>query len=286
MKIGSTEHRDLFCGTFIAGHKPYEPKDLPWPDLEPKYLERLRSIPFWGIARALERKAGIMVTQFAQTLDDPIIREAVALQGVEETRHAAIMQELVDRYDLKADDLWLPQPAAVKSDWILFGYEECLDFFMGAGLFRLATELDFFPKNFVDIFEEVLFEEARHTTFFINWFRYEEARAGRDRSPARHFEAIKNYTESIKQLVRSFSGVQTTGFVAVGAGSIIENMTPAMFLEAAIAQHKAFLDRLDPRLPKPGVMPTLALTALTALKLLPPRKDTTKQSPAALRTAA
>jgi hypothetical protein len=274
MKVGTPEHRDLFCRAFIDGHRIYEPEDLPWPQLESHYLERLRAIPFWGIARAMERKAGIMVGAFADTLTDPLIREAVAMQGIEESRHARIMTELIERYALPARDIEVVVGAPVKDDFVVFGYEECVDFFMGAGLYRLATQLDIFPANLVSFFEEVLFEEARHVTFFINWFRYEEARLGRDRFLERHIAAVKNYYRSIQQLVRSFTGEETTGFAAVNAKEIIDGMTPMMFLEAALAQNRMFLGRLDQRLVKPSLLPVLAGIALTILRALPPRTRT------------
>lgn len=273
MRVGTNEHRDLFCRTFIDGHRAYEPENLPWPSLEPKYLERLRAIPFWSIAKAMERRAGITVTAFADTLADPVIREAVALQGVEEARHARIMTQLIERYDLNARDIDVQVTSASKADFVVFGYEECVDFFMGIGLFRLARRVDIFPAALVDIFEDVLIEEARHVTFFVNWFRYEEARAGRDGSIGRHVTAVKNYFLSIRQLIRSFSGVETTGFAAVNARDIIEGITPVMFLEAALTENRRMLGLLDPRLVKPGLLPALAATALTALRGLPPRAN-------------
>jgi hypothetical protein len=273
MKIGTSEHRELFCQTFVEGHIAYEPEMLPWPQLEQKYLDRLRAIPFWGIAKAMERKAGIMVSAFAQTLDDPAIREAVALQGAEEARHARLMAHFIERYGLTAREVDVRAGDPVKEQFVVFGYEECVDFFMGAGLFRLATKLDIFPADLVAIFDRVLVEEARHVTFFINWFRYEEARAGRDGTLGRHLTAIKNYFGSIKQLVRSFSGEETTGFVAASANQLVEGMTPVMFLEAALAENRRMLGLLDPRLIKPALLPTLAATALTVLRALPPRRE-------------
>jgi hypothetical protein len=271
MRVGTPEHRDLFCRSFVDGHRAYDPATLPWPDLEPKYLERLRAIPFWGIAKAMERKAGQMVTAFALTLDDPVIRDAVALQGREEDRHARLMSHLIERYSLPADDINTPAGAPVRDEFVVFGYEECVDFFMGAGLFRLATQLDIFPQNLVSIFEQVLIEEARHVTFFINWFRYEEARAGRDGAVGRHITALRNYYRSITLLVRSFTGEQTTGFAAVGANDMIEGMTPMMFLEAALAENRRLLGLLDRRLIKPALLPGLATAALLVLRALPPR---------------
>lgn len=273
MKVGSREHRDLFCSTFIGGHRTYEPEQLAWPKLEPKYLDLLRALPFWGIAKAMERKAGVMVTAFGETLDDPVIREAVLLQGAEEARHARLISHFIERYGLPAREIASSDLHARKDEFVVFGYEECVDFFMGAGLFRLASERGIFPADLVSIFEHIIFEEARHVTFFINWFRYEEARAGRDGTLARHVAAFKNYARSIRQLVRSFSGEETTGFAAVNANELIEGITPMMFLEAALAENRLLLGRLDRRLIKPSLLPGLAMTALTLLRALPPRAD-------------
>jgi hypothetical protein len=271
MKVGTSAHRDLFCRSFIDGHRVFEPEQLPWPHVESIYLERLRAIPFWGIAKAMERKAGVMVSAFAETLTDPVIREAVALQGIEESRHARLISYFIERYELPAREIDSDVGEPVKDQFVVFGYEECVDFFMGAGLFALATRLDIFPQNLVSIFEQVLFEEARHITFFINWFRYEEARAGRDGAFSRHIVAMKNYYASITQLVRSMTGVETTGFAAANAGQLIEGMTPAMFLEAALAENRRLLGLLDPRLIKPALLPALATSMLTFLRALPPR---------------
>jgi hypothetical protein len=284
MKVGTPQHRDVFCRTFIDGHVAYEPENLPWPEPEQKYLDRLRAIPFWGIAKAMERKAGVMVSAFAQTLDDPKIREAVALQGIEETRHARLMEHFIERYGLTAREVDISAGNPVKDQFVVFGYEECVDFFMGAGLLRLATQLDIFPANLVAIFDSVLVEEARHVTFFINWFRYEEARAGRDGMLGRHVTAVKNYFGSIKQLIRAFSGEETTGFAAAGAARLVEGMTPAMFLGAALAENRRMLGPLDRRLIKPALLPTLAAAALAVLRALPPRA--VAAPPSAVRSAS
>ncbi|MEH1966932.1 hypothetical protein [Nostoc sp.] len=47
MKLGSVEHKDLFCRSFTESYREYEPEYLPWPDLDDTALTFLRSIPFW-----------------------------------------------------------------------------------------------------------------------------------------------------------------------------------------------------------------------------------------------
>jgi len=60
VRIGSEEHKELFCGTFIKSHLAYEPRELPWPELDDVSLARLRAIPIWSIALQVELNAGLV----------------------------------------------------------------------------------------------------------------------------------------------------------------------------------------------------------------------------------
>jgi hypothetical protein len=128
----------------------------------------------------VETRAGIMVDGFARTLEDPLIREAVHVQAAEESRHARLMQHLVERYAISAKDVVIEHQGSSRDEFVTFGYEECVDAFLGFGLFALGRKIGYFPDDFLAIFDRVLHEEARHVTFFVNWIRYEEAREKRD----------------------------------------------------------------------------------------------------------
>ncbi|WP_339381842.1 hypothetical protein [Dendronalium phyllosphericum] len=65
-------------------YREYDPKHLLWPELDDAALTRLRSIPFWDQALDTERKAGVMVSSYAATVSDPVLKEAIALQGKDE----------------------------------------------------------------------------------------------------------------------------------------------------------------------------------------------------------
>ena len=97
-------HKELFCRQFIETHELYDPATLPWPELDEAQLGRLRSVPFWQEVYHTERRAGAIVAAFTPTVQDPIVREAVALEGVEETRHADLIRVMIDRYGLDATE--------------------------------------------------------------------------------------------------------------------------------------------------------------------------------------
>src|SRR6478672_9331517 len=44
MKIGSQEHRDAFCAHFMQTYIEYDPKTLPWPELDAAALRRLQAV--------------------------------------------------------------------------------------------------------------------------------------------------------------------------------------------------------------------------------------------------
>src|SRR5690242_20493794 len=112
MKIGSDQHKERFCRDFIASHCRFDPATLTWPDLDDAALDRLRAIPFWQEVLYTERRAGAIVDAYAQTITDPLVREAVALQGFEEARHAHLLREMVRRYRIAAEETPLDERRA------------------------------------------------------------------------------------------------------------------------------------------------------------------------------
>ncbi|CAA9233505.1 hypothetical protein AVDCRST_MAG92-1144 [uncultured Coleofasciculus sp.] len=101
MKIGSEAHKELFCRSFMESYQEYEPEQLPWPQLDSVTLDRLKAIPFWEKAFDTEREAGVLVSAYAEMVDDPVLKEAIALQGREEGRHAHLIKTLIDRYGIE-----------------------------------------------------------------------------------------------------------------------------------------------------------------------------------------
>src|SRR5215510_1847193 len=97
--IGSQEHKERFCRFFIDTHTAYDAAAIDWPDLDEDSCKRLHSLPVWAEALATERQATCTIQHWALSETDGLIREAVALQGYEESRHAATIQGLLTRYE-------------------------------------------------------------------------------------------------------------------------------------------------------------------------------------------
>ncbi|MFY9663342.1 MAG: hypothetical protein WAK19_02725, partial [Candidatus Cybelea sp.] len=177
VQIGSNEHKELFCRSFIESHRPYDPREWPWPQLDDVSLARLRAIPIWTLALEIELGAGTMLTGFAKTERDPLVRKALELQGYEEDRHGRILQCLIERYGLSVTPN-VPKQEPVRRAFLDFGYDECVDSFAGFGIFRLARAARILPETLTSLFSQVLLEEARHIVFFVNWIAWDRFRRG------------------------------------------------------------------------------------------------------------
>ena len=272
VKPGSPYHRDLFCSTFVETHKTFDPKDLPWPVIEGKQLEALKNFPFWGYARSLEQRAGRMVTAYSHTVEDPVIRHAVSVQAVEEERHGRLMEHVLERYNIQAPPLLIPDGPPTAEEFRVFGFGECTDSFIGFGAFSIVREKKLFPQPLLDIFDNVLWEEARHVVFFINWWRYEQARAGKDHLLNNIVTAAKYHIRAIQGTAEGAADVPGIAeMTGAAAGEILDGVTPKAFIEHALAENRRMMGRLDPRLFKPRLIPTIGMIALLALRLLPPR---------------
>src|SRR5690349_693406 len=168
--VGSEAHKEAFCRMLLDTHNPYRPSIVDWPPLETEARDRLVSLPIWDIAMQTEGNATLRVLTYAETITDPLLREAIEVDGFEETRHKQVLSNLVQAYGitLAPEPAYLP-PHHPEWAFLLAGFCECVDTFFAFGLFALAKKSGFFPPELVDTFEPVVHEEGRHILFFVNW---------------------------------------------------------------------------------------------------------------------
>jgi hypothetical protein len=272
MRIGSAEHKELFCRSFIASHEPYEPKDLPWPQLDDASLALLRSVPIWSMALQVEVNAGVTLEAFARTQPDPLIAQALRLQGYEEDRHGRMLGELVSRYGLdgKAEP---PAPYGGRQAFIDFGYNECLDSFAGFGVFRIARQTRFMPEALMSLFSRVLYEEARHIVFFVNWIAYDRCKRGYGWAPANALPTAIGYLRALRKTIGRAGAANTSEKGMAAAGDIFKDLTLQKFIQAALDENDMHMSTFDPRLLRPRVVPTLARIAMMVANIVSPQKN-------------
>ena len=265
MRIGSKAHKELFCRSFMSSHEPYEPEHLPWPELDDRSLSILRSLPVWSMALQVEVNAGVMIAGFADSQRDPLIQEALRLQGYEEARHGRMIGVLVERYQIKttvAD----PTARPTRRAFVDFGYNECVDSFMGFGVFRIARQMRFLPDPIMSLFTRVLWEEARHIVFFVNWIAYERTLRGYGPPLLQAIPTAIGYGRALLKTVGRASLTRTEDKGLQAVGDILKDLTPADFLRACLTENDLHMARFDPRLMRPRAVPAIARFALNVIE--------------------
>jgi len=269
--IGSEEHKRLFCETFLATHKPFEPAEIRWPELDAESLGRLRALPIWDEAVKTESETALKVQTLALVEPDPLLAEAIRVQGYEEGRHAALLTLLTRRYGIDVKPFPPPQPPA-NPVWafVSTGYGECIDSFFAFGLFAIGKRSEYFPSALIDIFDPIMQEEARHILFIVNWAAYLKARSPLPRKPL--FEVRRWWTVAAQLWEHARHAMQVGGGDAptqegftVNARSAFGDLSAREFLELCSSENERRLAPYDPRLLRPALVPGSVRLALRFL---------------------
>lgn len=291
LRVGSDEHKQLFCRVFVETHDPYRPSEIVWPALDAVGLTRLKSLPVWDEATRTEAATAVKVQSLGRTEKDPELAQAISLQGYEEERHAEVLRLLTEHYGIaRTPHPELPVPSDPRKAFLRTGYGECLDSFFAFGLFRIGADSRFFPDDITSVFERIMQEEARHILFIVNWAAYLRARRPVLLRPA--FDVWRAWNVG----AQAFNRVKGALRMAKGGGS--KNSAPdasqdgftlashasfgdfslRSFLDLCLAENARRLAPYDTRLLRPRLAPG---TVAAIVKLLPRGKP-----PQAERSAA
>jgi len=257
--VGSAEHATMFARMLLETHNPYKPRVLDWPKLDPEAHARLTGLPIWDIAVQTEGRASLRVHDYARTIRDPLLHEAMVMDGDEEARHKRVLSNLVEAYGVTLE----PEPEYtgyrdVEWGWMRTGYSECIDSFFAFGLFEAARRSGFFPPDLVGTFEPVIQEEARHILFFQNWVSWARRQQPVWRRPYFELKIAAVWAVLIWDrlvLARDMSGAsKDTNFTAT-SGSIGVTLSPAAMIDICLSENERRMAGYDRRLLRPETVP-------------------------------
>src|ERR1700721_2985717 len=266
IRLGSEEHKILFCRTLLDTFNPYKPAVIDWPKLDSETRDRLVSLPIWDIAVQTEGKARLNVASYAEVTRDPLLRKAIELNAFEEGRHKHVLSNLVAAYGIEL----APEPEYVvrgNPEWafMVTGYSECIDSFFAFGLFESAKRSGFFPAALVDTFEPVIQEEARHILFFVNWAAWHRRTMPFWRRPFFEMKVLAVWLFLIWDrigIARTVeSGAQDHNFTVNGAKSVGDDIDVAELIDLCLAENERRMRPYDRRLLRPFAVPALARLA-------------------------
>ena len=291
VRLGSEAHKALFAHTLLDTFDAYKPALIDWPQLDPAALQRVTSLPIWDIAVQTEGKAGLRMQNYADAINDPLVKKALDLNAFEERRHKLVLSGLVHAYGIPLE----PEPeykAPRDREWayMVTGFSECVDSFFAFGLFETARRSGFFPPELVETFEPVVHEEGRHILFFVNWVAWRRRRLNIFQRVAFEMKVwavwvflayermgmasgMDDASDAQKDKVRK-KQAQDNNFTVTGASSVGEDLDVWELMALCLSENDRRLGVYDHRLVRPMFMPTLVRMALWVVRRLPKKRST------------
>ncbi len=285
LKPGSEAHKNAMCRMFHETFNPYKPSVIAWPKLDEETRNKIISLPIWDIAVQTEGKARLRMAAYAATINDPVMRDVIALNGWEENRHKEVLSKLVEAYGIPLEpEPEYKQPRDPEWAYLVTGFSECIDSFFAFGLFELAKRSGFFPAELVETFEPVIQEEGRHILLFANWLAWQRATMPWWRRPWFELRVAavwvflgwermgiaRGMDEGGKGAKPQDNNFTVTGSKAVSA----EDISVRGLMEICLEENDRRFAGYDPRLLRPTTMPFLVRLAL---KIMPKGKKAAAQ---------
>lgn len=269
IRIGSDAHRRLFSRMLLDTHDAYRPALIHWPDLAPETRDRIVSLPIWDIAVQTEGRASMNVRAYNEQVNDPVLKEAIAMNAYEERRHKIVLADMVAAYgiELAPEPLYV-RPRDPEFAFLRTGYSECIDSFFGFGLFRLASETGFFPDALVDTFDPVMREEGRHILFFVNWVAWWRRTMPWWRRPLFEAKVILVWLVLIGERISIAKGMgkdtkaQESNFTLRGSKDLGVEVSFSELAAICLSENDRRLAVYDPRLLRPRFVPAAIRLAL------------------------
>jgi len=261
--LGSEAHKVLFCRMLLETHNPYKPAVIEWPKLGPAERDRLVGLPIWDIAVRTEGYARLNVLTYGDTVNDVLLKQAIAMNGFEEGRHKEVLANMVQAYGIKlAPEPPYPVPRDPEWAFMVTGFSECIDSFFAFGLFELAKRSGFFPAKLVDTFEPVMQEEGRHILFFVNWITWHRRNMEWWRQPWFVAKIIAVWVFLVWErigIARSVGDAPApdNNFTMTGSQSVGVDIKPAALMDICLAENDRRLGGYDARLRRPRLVPTM-----------------------------
>lgn len=269
--LGSYEFKKLFCRSFIDSHTPYRSDSLLWPVLEDGFVERIRSIPFWGEVLQTQHRETQIVCAFAQPLKDPMVKETVLLLGEEQKRLTAILRAFLHAYGIPSPALLSPAlPKNLEAAFMQAGYRKCLDLFVADGLRAAAFQTRFIPEELNQLLAQLMTEQYRNSIFLVNWMAYQKTKLNRRWNQWSAVPAIWSRSAALVQLMAAFGAKDEDE--RPPAERWMTRFSAEAFLTLCLSEHQHQMQAFDAELLRPQLGANLATVAREAFKVWPQRR--------------
>ena len=258
MEYGSDAHKELFCRFFIDTHKPFKPDELHWPELSEETIQKLAKFPIWDHAVFTERQVSNKLNAYAEEITDPLLKEAMALQGYEEGRHADLLKYFLNRYNIpfeeKPDN---PLSDDLEMSFLRTGAGECIDSFFAFGFLEISKSSKDYPLELIEVMEPIVQEEARHILFIANWILYQRYQQPALLQPLHSFKTLLSFWNAGWSRLMDLKNLGGEAFTIQARKQENSSMGAKDFIQLCLRENKRRLNEYDPLLARPKLIPRL-----------------------------
>lgn len=273
MKVGTNDHRKRFCRSFLESHSSWDGEQFSWPLVDPISQEYLRAIPGWTELFQKKQRLSRVVSAYATTVNNPLIREAISLLGQEYQRQTTVLKKFISAYDIpRTATTDRPVNPELETDFIQWMHGECLDAFWRFGWFGLAQHHHILPGELLEPCDRFLQEEAHQLIFFVDWLSYQRAR---QRKRNLDFGGLPNLwrdRNKILKLVSAFGAKEDA--VSSPLSPFLETATAEEFFNTCLAEYRRRLAWVEAGVPQPKLGVAVAEVLREVVRLWPQRRDT------------
>jgi hypothetical protein len=197
------------------------------------------------------------VMTYAEHIADPLLNEAIRLNGFEEGRHKEVLANMVAAYGITlAAEPPYPKPRDAEWAFMVTGYSECIDSLFAFGLFELAKRSGFFPPELVDTFEPVMQEECRHILFFVNWAAWHRKNLPWWKKPIFDARRLGVFVKLVRERLETAKDVGGgDNFTMTGHESMGIDVDVTELMDTCLAENDRRMAGYDARLLRPKIIP-------------------------------
>jgi len=262
MKLGSKEHKELFCRFFIETHKPFRPDELLWPDLDMATIKKLANFPIWDYAVHTERQVFNKLTAYSEEESDPLLKEALALQAYEEGRHSDILKYFLDYYDIPLNEIPdKPLPSNLEWCFMSTGVGEFIDSFFAFGFLEISKSTDDYPLDLIKVMEPIVQEEARHILFIQNWLLYQRRRRPYILQSVHFLMTMWAFGSAGWSRLMDLKNLGGSAFTMQARNYENSSLSPKDFINLCLRENRRRLAPYDSRLARPKLIPRVMSSA-------------------------
>lgn len=170
-QVGSYQHKKIFCQLLTESS---DSTSLNVPPLDALTQKRLGELQIWPVLYGQLQRSHAVAQLFSQSVKGTLLQEAIAHLAQDKKAIAQAIRTLCQENQLSDSGFNDAEiSTAGDSDFKAISHQDNMGLFWLSGLYELAIQEQYLQADVLNLFDQLLTIQARHSLFFINWLAFE-----------------------------------------------------------------------------------------------------------------